>query len=297
MRKNEKLWLAGALHLAFALTLVAGNPQRIGHTNLLPRHSNPDDKGMYTAFIDPANGYAYFVGSYLHKVDITGNLPVEIGPATNTGQFINNAVDLKAGYVYFPGGTLKRYSLGIGTNPVTSAGSLTLAAGTVGIVLVDDADPNPVNHYAYVLCAVSGNPARIAKVALSNFTELGSVTLNAGETNFLFGCAADAQKGYAYFVTATAANISEVVKIKMTPGTNLPVRIGAATLVTTNASIDGGSIDTVHGYAYYGTYSSDTNVPGMVCKVKLGDGDAAPTVVGITSASASRGGQTGSFRY
>lgn len=267
----------------------AGTPQRIGHTNLGPRHSSPDDKGMYTAFIDPTNGYAYFVGSYLFKVDITGNLPVQIGAATNTGQFINNAVDLAAGYVYFPGGTLKRYALGTGTNPVTSAGVLALNAGSAAVVLLDDSDPNPANHCAYVLCTVSGNPARVAKVALSNFTELASITLNAGETNFLLGSVADAGKGYAYFATATANDSSQIVKIKMTPGTNAPVRIGAATLTTPNASIDGASIDTVHGFAYYGTYSSDTNVPGMVGKVKLEAGDVPPTVVGITSLHAGEG--------
>src|SRR2546425_7523227 len=98
--------------LVFGLTLLAsaGNPQRIGHTTLVPRHSNPDDKGMYTAFIDPTNGYAYFVGNYLFKLDITGNLPVQVGPATNTGQFINSAIDPAAGYVYFAGSTLRRRS-------------------------------------------------------------------------------------------------------------------------------------------------------------------------------------------
>jgi hypothetical protein len=45
-------------------------------------------------------------------------------------------------------------------------------------------------------------------------------------------------------------------------------------------NVDGGSIDTLHGYAYYGTYDSDTNLPGKVYKVKLEDGDVAPTLVG-----------------
>jgi hypothetical protein len=106
--KNKLQLTVGLLVFGFTLVASAENPQRIGHTTLVPRHSNPDDKGMYTAFIDPTSGYAYFVGSYLFKLDITGNLPVQIGPATNTGQFINNAFDPGAGYVYFPGGTLKR---------------------------------------------------------------------------------------------------------------------------------------------------------------------------------------------
>src|SRR5207249_2317363 len=161
------------------------------------------------------------------------------------------------------------YALGAGTNPVTSAGLLTLAAGTAASVVLDDSDPNPASHYAYVLCTVSGSPARVAKVALSTFTELGSVTLNADETNFLFGSVVDAQKGYAYFVTAPSSNVSpQVVKVKLTPGASAPVRIGAASLNSVGTFIDGASIDTLHGYAYYDTYDSDTNIPGKVFKVK-----------------------------
>ncbi len=281
IRKSKLLLSVGLLVIGFAIAAIAGNPQRIGHTTLGPRHSSPDDKGMYTAFIDPTNGYAYFVGSYLYKLDITGNLPVQIGPATNTGQFAGSAFDLGAGYVYFPGGTLKRYGVGAGANPATNAGSISLTAGSAAAVVVDDSDPNPANHYAYVLCTVSGNPAKVAKVALSNFTELGSVTLNAGETNFLLGSVVDAQKGYAYFVTAPSSNASPVVvKIKMTPGANPPVRIGALSLNSVGAFIDGASIDTVHGYAYYDTYDSDTNTPGKIFKVKLEAGDVPPTLVG-----------------
>ena len=77
MRRNLLL-LVGTFVFGGMLVASAGNMQRIGHTTLLPRHSNPDDKGMYTAFIDPTNGYAYFVGNYLSKVNITGELPVQV---------------------------------------------------------------------------------------------------------------------------------------------------------------------------------------------------------------------------
>src|ERR1035438_9134255 len=68
--------LAAVVTLAFGLSGLANGEgmQHIGHTTLIPRHSNPDDKGIYAAAIDPANGYAYFVGTYLYKLDITGNL-------------------------------------------------------------------------------------------------------------------------------------------------------------------------------------------------------------------------------
>lgn len=282
--------MVASLVFGLALPAHAVSLQRIGHTILVPRHNTlldtngvplPDDKGMYTAFIDPTSGYAYFVGTYLFKLDITGNLPAQVGPAFFTGQFSESAIDSAARYAYMARTTLNRYALGAGTNPVSSAGSLALAAGSAACVVIDDSDPNPSNHYGYVLCTVSGNPAKVAKVALSTFTELGSVTLTNGETSFWVG-RVDAQKGYAYFATlpGLAPTIPQVVKIKLTPGTNAPVRIGAVSLDTVGDNIDGGSIDTLHGYAYYGTYDSDTNLPGKVYKVKLEDGDVAPTLVG-----------------
>jgi hypothetical protein len=275
-------FLLASICVLFAAFLAeASGLQRIGHTTLTPRHSNPDDKGMYAALIDPVNGYAYFVGNYLSKLDLTGPLPVPVGPALNTGQFASGAIDVAAGYAYFPGGTIKRYALGIGSNPVTAAGSLSLSVGATNCLVIDDADPNPANHYAYVLS--SGTPAKIVKIALSTFTELGSVTLASGEDKSLLASFADAKKGYAYFVTTAntaGPNISRVVKIKMTPGANPPVRIGAVDLDTVASFVDGGSIDTVHGYVYYGTYDSDPAVRAKVYKVKLEDGDVAPTLVG-----------------
>jgi len=285
-----KFVLASVSLLFGALLADAGGLQRIGHTTLTPRHSNPDDKGMYMALIDPVNGYAFFIGSYLSKLDITGPLPVPVGPAINTGQFASGAIDVAAGYAYFPGGTIRRFALGAGNNPVTEASPLSLSVGATNCLVLDDADPNPANHYAYVLS--SGTPAKVVKIALSTFTELGFVTLAAGEDKSLLASFADAKKGYAYFVTTpntAGPNISRIVKIKMTPGSNPPVRIGAVDLDSVPAFIDGGSIDTVHGYAYYGTYDSDPAVSAKVYKVKLEAGDVPPTVVGNISLHSGEG--------
>jgi hypothetical protein len=45
----------------------------------------------------------------------------------------------------------------------------------------------------------------------------------------------------------------------------------------------------VHGYAYFGSYNSDTNVTGKIYKVKLEEGDVPPTFVGYTSLRAGEG--------
>ena len=147
------------LAAGFVPVAQAGNLQRIGHTTLVPRHTSPDDKGMYAAVIDPTNGYAYFFGNYLTKLDITGNLPVAVGASLVTGQFTEGAIDPAAGYAYMPkpnasGGVIYRYALGAGTNSVSAAGSLTLAEPAwLGMsVVIDNSDPNPNNHYA--LCHV-----------------------------------------------------------------------------------------------------------------------------------------------
>ena len=284
--KHKFLLMTGWLVFGFALAASAGGPQRIGHTTFAPRHTSPDDRGLYTALIDATNGYAYFVGNYLIKVDITGNLPVQVGPAIATGQSSESAIDTAAGFAYLlGGGAVRRYALGTGANPVTSNASLTLLAGTANSIVIDDSDPNPANHYGYVICTVSGSTAKVAKVALSTFTELGSVPLQTGETNFWFG-RSDAKNGYGYFGSfpnSTISNAPMVLKIKFTPGTNAPVRIGTVRLDTAPEFLDGASIDTVHGYAYYGTYESDTNNPAVVYKVKLEAGDVAPTLVGKIS--------------
>jgi hypothetical protein len=278
LRLNSRFLLVTGLLVLSAFVASAGGLQRIGHTTLVPRHSNPDDKGMYASVIDPANGYAYFVGNYLVKLDLTGPLPMQVGPALFTGQFAGGAIDPAAGYAYFPGASVKRFALGAGATAVSPAGSLTLSAGNASSIVIDDSDPNPANHYAYVVC--SGTPSKVVKVALATFTEVGSVTLAAGENSFLLNPLVDTGKGYAYFVGSPPSTAAQVVKVKMTPGASPPVRIGAVNLDTASGFMDGASIDTMHGYAYYGTYHSDPSVLGKVYKVKLEDGDVAPTLVG-----------------
>src|ERR1035441_9105279 len=276
-----KFLLLGWFMAGFVLLANAGSLQRLGHTTLTPRHSSPDDKGMYCAVIDPTNGYAYFVGSYLFKLDITGNLPVPVGTNLQTGQSSEAAIDPAAGYAYLPkgNGIINRIALGTGTNSPGTAGSLTLTGTGATSIVIDDSDPNPANHYGYVLC--SGTPATIVKVALSSFTAVSLVTLNTGENNFAWG-EIDTKNGYAYFASYILFNapaIPQILKIKLTPGTNAPIRIGTVNLGATPVPLWTASIDTLHGYAYYATDNGTTNVPETVYKVKLGDGDALPTPV------------------
>ena len=278
---KTKFILMGFFVAGFNLLANAGSLQRIGHTTLTPRHSNPDDKGMYCAVIDPANGYAYFFGNYLFKLELTGDLPVPVGTNIQTGQSSEAAIDPAAGYAYLPkgNGTIYRYVLGTGTNSPSSAGSTTLPGTGATSIVIDDSDPNPASHFGYVLC--SGTPATVFKVALSNFTAVSSVSLNAGENNFAWG-RIDTHNGYAYFASYILYNapaIPQILKIKLTPGTNAPIRLGTVNLGATPVPLWTASIDTLHGYAYYATDNGTTNIPETAFKVKLGDGDALPTPV------------------
>ena len=126
--KRKNLFIIAVLIISMCRLAEASPLQRIGHTTLTPRHTTPDDKGMYAAVIDPDHGYAYFFGSYLFKLDITGNLPVQVGPSLLALQFSEGTIDATdpAGpYAYMPkngsAGAIYRYNLGAGTNAVFAA--------------------------------------------------------------------------------------------------------------------------------------------------------------------------------
>ncbi len=269
-----------SIGLGFGPIADAGNPQRVDHVTFLPRRSNPDDGGLYNAFIDPANGYAYFLGNYLTKVDITVDPPQPIGPPLNTGSSSYVAIDPATGYGYIVRPPmLNRYLLGVGTNAITAAGSLTPAVGSPGPFFVDDSNPDSAQHYGYLFCLVANNPTRVSKIAFSTFTEVSFVLLNPEESNGGSGLV-DTTNHYIYFATRTTNSTNaEIVKIAMTPGANAPQRIAALSIDAQGQGFGFGSLDPIHGYAYYGTYGN-SNLPSRIYKVKLGNGNAAPTLAG-----------------
>ena len=276
-----------------AVSVNAGEVLRIGHTTMSANTNAGGtnvDSGLYAASIDVSNGFAYFTGNFVSKVNLASNLPVQIGPGLQANHALQNAIDPAAGYLYLPRTTVLRFALGTGTNVMSSAGALAPSFGSAAEMLVDDSDPNPTNHYGYLLCTSTAVPARVSKVALSTFTELNFISLAANESNFLLYAVADVPNGYGYFVTTGGSNaVPMVVKIKFTPGTNAPIRIGAVNLDTTNAFVGGSSLDSLHGYAYFGANIADTNVPTTIYKVKLGTGDGAPSLVGKINLRAGEG--------
>ena len=261
----KRLMLLGIL-AAFTFP-VKGEMQRVGALTL----SSDAYQGLYGAVIDPANGYAYFGGrsGWIIKVDIKGPLPVEVGACQIPGRMLAGVMDVATGYLY---------------------------AGGFGAV-IDTSDP--LNHYAYFVNATTiwrvgvgtGNnaptnagsiavsPNQIVKVALSSFTQVGSVSLNADES--ARRAVIDPLHGYAYFACPLGPNSTpKVVKVALGSGANPPVRIGAAALDTNMVGIGAAEIDTARGYAYFGVYgNSDPSKPATMYKVALGAGDAPPSLV------------------
>lgn len=269
------------MFLGICLSSLPGNPLRVGHAELTPRNSNPDDAGLYNAFIDVPHGYAYFLSNYLWKLCITNGLPYPVCAPTNTGGSSYAQLDSAGGYAYISRPTtLYRYSLGAGTNAVTRAGSLTVSGvNSIGEVSLDDSDPNPTNHNLYVFCRINGAADGVEKIRLGTFTEGAYTNLNVGETNGGSGLV-DHRHGYIYYATIAAGGTNtDIVKIKMTPGTNAPIRIASVNIGMASEPVGFGALDDLNGYAYYGTYGS-TNYPSRIYKLKLGDGDTAPSLVG-----------------
>src|SRR6266567_2889302 len=86
---NRKLLLAVFIS-GLALLAMAGPLTRLGHTALSPRNTNPDDKGMYGACIDPVRGFAYF-GQDSRPNQIIKVQLAKTDPFTLTGaRFTNN---------------------------------------------------------------------------------------------------------------------------------------------------------------------------------------------------------------
>ncbi len=197
---NKATLLLGLLIIGLCLSGLADNPKRRGPSELMPRNSNPDDAGLYNAFIDVPHGYAYFLGNYLWKLCITNGFPYAVCAPTNTGGSSYAQLDSAGGYCYISRPTtLYRYSLGVGTNPVTSAGSLTVSGvNSIGEVSLDDSDPNPTNHNLYVFCRINGTADRVEKIRLGTFTEIFYTSLNVGETNGGSGLV-DHRQGYIYY--------------------------------------------------------------------------------------------------
>lgn len=119
--------------------------------------------------------------------------------------------------------------------------------------LVTSAVIDPDGGYAYF--GTNTDPGIVVKVRLSDFTRVGALVLNNGESSLLTAVI-DTKLGYAYWGSA-----GKVISIRLSDFT----RQGALELADPSIAIGSSVIDDINGFAYFGTMDQ----PGTVFKVQL----------------------------
>jgi hypothetical protein len=226
-----------------------------------------------SAVIDSANGYAYFGFTDYATTVSAGIMKVRLSDLTRVGTLLLSAgevplstaaIDSANGYAYFGTATDPGNIVKVRLSDFTRVGALTLKQGEG---YLHSAVIDSVNGYAYFGTNIPAfgpniSPDVVVKVRLSDFTQVGSLILNAGE-NYLESAAIDPGNGYGYFGTYTVPGI--VVKVKLPDLT----RVGALSLNTGEDNLTSAVIDSANGYAYFGTDLD--KAPGIIVKVRLSD--------------------------
>ncbi|MBN2465906.1 hypothetical protein JXD38_09840, partial [candidate division WOR-3 bacterium] len=154
--------------------------------------------------------------------------------------------------------------------PVTSYQNLTLtppggiSRSAVFVCNSDEqyADMVAIDQAAgYLYIGSKNSPAKIAKVRLSDYTRVGSLTLASGENDVGPAVVIDSANGFMYLGTRTSP--ARVVKIRLSDFS----RVGAITLNSGENNLWAATLDATNGYACFGARTS----PGIVIKVRLSD--------------------------
>jgi len=218
-----------------------------------------------SAAIDPVGGYLYVGGSdnLVEKVRLSDFSSMGTLALASSEEDLRSAVvDSAAGYAYFASLDAEAV-VKIRLSDFTRVGVLALGLAPVSALI------DPAGGYAYF---GAGYPQynRIARVRLSDFSLVDTLTLNADERD-LQAAAIDPAGGYAYFGTYTVPG--RVVRVRLSDFT----RVNALTLNTGEDNLRSAVVDPAGGYAYFGTgYYLSTRTyqgayPGKVVRVRLSD--------------------------
>lgn len=223
-----------------------------------------------TSVIDTTQGFAYFGMGEGVVVKVRLSDFTQVGTLTfHSGENLvsSGVIDPGGGFAYF-GGSLWSNTSHVGIvekvrlSDFTEVAALNLTANlcsgscSTGSAAVIDT----VRGFAYFV--MNMDPSTIYKIRLSNFTLVGSFTLNPGENNIGGQSAAiDPANGYAYFGTGNIPGA--LVKIRLS---NL-TRVGALTLQSGENNIGAAVIDSNIGFIYLGL---STN-PAIIVRIRLSD--------------------------
>ncbi len=230
--------------------------------------------------IDVAAGFAYFATSSdivkIRLSDFTRVGALVLNPGESAGTFV---IDTASGFAYLGTWTDPGLIVKVRLSDLTRVGALTLNSGerylTSGVI-------DPSTGLAYF--GTDGGPIEatspgiIVRFKLSNFTRVGSITLNANEYN-LRSALLDSVRGFAYFSSGgcthpppwqnyQACAFSGVVKVRLSDFG----RVGAFSLNPNEDWPTSLVIDSASGFLYIGTrYIAANSWTGDVVKVRLSD--------------------------
>lgn len=235
---------------------------RVGTLSLA---SVPGGAYIQSAVIDINNGFAYFGASgsiaKIRLSDFSLNGTISLPPPANGG-LTSAVIDPSKGFAYFgvasaPGVVVK---IRLSDFVVYDLLQLKLSDSSLASAVIDSE-----RGFAYFGTNPFG-PASIVRIRLSNFTRVDALNLTAGEDG-LPTAVIDEKNGFAYFGTygnregGVCCGPATIVQVRLSDFT----RVGTLVLKSGETALGSAVIDTLHGFAYFGTLTR----PGIVVSVQL----------------------------
>lgn len=201
-----------------------------------------------TRYLDIAtidtSGNLYFVSQEADRIFKVDTATFTVTSSTTISQNFDDAeIDTVNNFIYY-------------VSSINQEGRITkfdisnfVEASKLILNIYDDLSFSPIaidsnNGFAY-LCTRQGTYTNdIVKVNLSDFTRVGSLTLNSGEIDL---SSPVIDSGFLYFGTSFTPNAS-IVKVNLSDFT----RVGSIILNSGESEVASSVIDTDNGYAYFG---------------------------------------------
>ena len=205
---------------------------------------------------------------------VGGTLTLNTG--VNENNFFASIIDAPNDFAYFVsnGDSNNSTVVKVRLSTLTRIGAINLNSGeTNASTFVADL----TNQFAYIGTTNSTNTAEVVKIDIdpSNFSRIGAITLNAGESIPTEGAVVDAANGYAYFASSDSGNPGDkVIRFDIDPVRQSAqpfdfARDGEVLFNDASETAIGASIiDLDNSFAYFGTATAGTD-PARIIKVDV----------------------------